>query len=78
MEVYQFFVYKVEQFKKNQRWQNSLHAKFHVSTGAEVAEDHAYEHFQVGNYFKLQYLIFSLLANWSGILILNVKSVTAV
>eukprot|EP00794_Sanderia_malayensis_P016175 gene16175-17800_t len=38
---------KVEQFKRNQRWQNSLHAKFHVSTGAEVAEDHGYEHFQI-------------------------------
>ena len=39
--------FQVEPFKKDQRWQNSLHAKFHVSTGDEVVTDNDYNHFQV-------------------------------
>ncbi|XP_065068893.1 phosphorylase b kinase regulatory subunit beta-like isoform X1 [Rhopilema esculentum] len=38
---------KVEQFKKDQRWRNTLHAKFHCATGDEVVTDNEYNHFQI-------------------------------
>ena len=40
----------MEQFKKDQRGKNTLHAKFDVLNGNEVVSDNDYNHFQVRTY----------------------------
>jgi len=39
--------HKVEQFKKDQRGKNTLHAKFDVLNGNEIVSDNDYNHFQI-------------------------------